>query len=126
MEIDGSQHDGLDLAPKASVQKYQDKFLIMMAPFIGMCFLEFLLYSVMTVAATCKYLPIFTSESIAILLAFMLGYLVQAALFQNIRNTLGSKDISLPLAQGDELNIRFASMVHWSMYLLFYVIVFKI
>ena len=107
-------------------KRYIDLYLMMSGPFIGICFLEFMLYFLMTVVATCKYLPIFTSESIAILGFQGLGYLIQAALFQNIRKSVGDKELYKPLTGSEELNIRFASIVHWSMYLLFYVIVFKI
>lgn len=105
---------------------YQDEFMIMHISFIVLAFAEFFLFSVLSVGATCKYLPIFTSQSIAILLAFMLGYLVQAALFLKIRKHVGPKTINKQFNQTYDVYIRTVSVVHWLMYLLFYIIVFKI
>lgn len=69
----------------------------MKVPFITICFVEFFIYSIMCVVATCKYLPIFTSQSIAILLVFMLGYLVQASLYLKIRKSVGPRPINMQL-----------------------------
>ena len=105
---------------------YQDKLYIMQIPFIIVTFVEFLLFLFLAVRATCRYLPIFTSQSIAILLAFMLGYLIQAALFLKIRQSVGGKQINRQFTVNYDIYLRFVSIGHWLMYLLFYVIVYRI
>ena len=94
--------------------------------FIFMTFCEFLVFTVLAVKTACKYLPIFTTQSIILLLAFMLGYLIQAALFLRIRKSIGKNKINEQDTQTYDAFIRIISVVHWILYLLFFIMVFKI
>ena len=106
--------------------KYQDTFITMSYWFITMCFAEFALFAFMSGRAAYKYLPIFTSVTIGILMAFLMSYLVQAALFLRIRKHLGDKDLSEESNQMYDLYLRIVSMAHQSIYLLFFLIIFRI
>ena len=79
--------------------------------FIVFCFIEFFIFTFLAFKLTCKYLPIINNQSVAILLAFMLCYLIQAALFLRIRKTLGAAKISEQLSQTYDVYIRAISLV---------------
>lgn len=72
-----------------NIHTYAESFVTMQYWFIGICFAEFGLFTIFAVRAAFKFLPVFTSEGIMILIAFLMCYLVQAALFLRVRKHLG-------------------------------------
>jgi hypothetical protein len=68
---------------------YQEAFISMNPIFIGACFIEFVVFTSLALRLTCKYLPIFNTQNLAILMAFMMCYLIQAALFLRTRKYFG-------------------------------------
>ena len=75
-------------------KKYGECFITMNPVFITFTYLEAFLFMVLGVKSICKYLPIFTSQSIGILMAFFMGYLVQASTFLRITRFFGNKQIT--------------------------------
>ena len=105
---------------------YKETFVTMQSWFIFVCFAEFLLFAILSVRAACNYLPIFNSQSISILTAFLMSYLVQAALFLRIRKRLGNEELSNENNQLYELYLRYITILHFAIYLLFFMIWFRI
>lgn len=73
---------------------YGECFITMNPIFITFSYLEAFIFMVLGINAICKYLPIFTSQSIGILMAFFMGYLVQASTFLRINKFFGNEIIS--------------------------------
>lgn len=59
-------------------------------------------------------------------MAFLMSYLVQAALFLRIRKHLGDKELSEESNQMYDLYLRIVSIAHQSIYLMFFLINFRI
>jgi len=106
--------------------KYQDAFVSMSDLFISACFIQYFLVLIIFFCFMCKYIPVFTSQSIVILFLFLMGYLAQATLFIRIRKAIGDKQFNLVDTQKYDLLIRIVSVVHWNIYMLFFVIIFKV